>query len=182
MVITSSRSVNKNLQSCKFKYECLPALSEMSEKEFWFITFDLKSGYHQTDILATFGLFPLTLKIQSQKQQAVPLAPRVATIYVVFKALPFGLSLACYLFTKMLRPFEGRWRSQGVVSIMYIDDGIAGCNSKQQTSEAIAIQSNLIYACVHTCLHAYMHTCIHTYIHNTLFIHGKINQYTTIKF
>ena len=32
----------------------------------------------------------------------------------------------------MLGPFVGRWRSQGVVSIMYIDDGIAGCSSKQQ--------------------------------------------------
>ena len=32
------------------------------------------------------------------------------------------------------------------MSIMYIEDGIASCSSKQQTSEVIAIQSNLIYA------------------------------------
>ena len=39
VVIALSRSVNKNLQSCKFKYEGLPTLSEMFGKEFWFITF-----------------------------------------------------------------------------------------------------------------------------------------------
>ena len=44
----------------------------------------------------------------------------------------------------MLGPFVGRWRSQGVASFMYIDDGIAGCNSKQQASEAShSIQSDL---------------------------------------
>ena len=36
----------------------------------------------------------------------------------------------------MLGPFVGRWRSQGVASIMCIDDGISGCSSKQQVSEA----------------------------------------------
>ena len=36
----------------------------------------------------------------------------------------------------MLGPFVGRWRSQGVASIMCIDDGISGCSSKQQASEA----------------------------------------------
>ena len=30
----------------KFKYEGLPTLSEMFEKEFWFIIFYLESGYH----------------------------------------------------------------------------------------------------------------------------------------
>ena len=36
----------------------------------------------------------------------------------------------------MLRPFVGRWKSQGVASIMNIDDGIAGCSSKQQAGDA----------------------------------------------
>ena len=45
----------------------------------------------------------------------------------------------------MLGPFVGRWRSQGVASVMYIDDGIAGCGSKQQASEAShSIHSDLI--------------------------------------
>ena len=50
LVIDLSRSVDKNLHSCKFKYEGLPTLSEMFEKVFWFVTFDLESGYHHIDI------------------------------------------------------------------------------------------------------------------------------------
>ena len=89
VVIALSRSVNKNLQSCKFKYEGLPTLSEMFGKEFWFITFDLESGYYHIDIdpkswqlsgfFRSLSIFT-TRQIQSQKKRAVPLAHRVATI------------------------------------------------------------------------------------------------------
>ena len=89
LVIDSSRSVNKNLQSCRSKYEGLRTLSEMFEKKFWFLTFDLESGYHPIDINPQFwqlwGFFRslsifTTRQIQSQKLRAVPLVPRVATI------------------------------------------------------------------------------------------------------
>ena len=46
LVIDLSRSENKYLQSHKFKYEGLPTLLEMFEKEFWLTTFDLESGHH----------------------------------------------------------------------------------------------------------------------------------------
>ena len=89
LVIDSSRSVNKNLRSCRSKYEGLPTLSEMFEKKFWFLTFDLESVYHPIDINPQFwqlwGFFRslsifTTRQIQSQKLRAVPLVPRVATI------------------------------------------------------------------------------------------------------
>ena len=50
LVIDLGRLVNKYLQSCKFKYEGLPTLLEMFEKEFWFVTVDLELGYHHIDI------------------------------------------------------------------------------------------------------------------------------------
>ena len=40
----------------------------------------------------------------------------------MFTVLPFGLSTACYLFTKLLRPLVSRWRSLAHVSLVYIDD------------------------------------------------------------
>ena len=46
LVIDLSRSVNKYLQSCKLKYEGWLTLSEMFEKEFCIITFDLEPGYY----------------------------------------------------------------------------------------------------------------------------------------
>ena len=41
----------------------------------------------------------------------------------MFRVLPFGLSTACYVFTKLLRPLVKRWRSLGLRAIIYIDDG-----------------------------------------------------------
>lgn len=39
--------VTNALQEQKFKYENLKTLAKIFEKDFFLITFDLKSGYHQ---------------------------------------------------------------------------------------------------------------------------------------
>jgi len=39
--------------------------------------------------------------------------------------LPFGLTSACYSFTKLTRPLIKYWRSQGLNLFIYIDDGLA---------------------------------------------------------
>ena len=41
--------------------------------------------------------------------------------YYVFTVLPFGLSTACYVFTKVTRPLLRLWR---VKVVMYIDNGV----------------------------------------------------------
>ena len=51
--------------------------------------------------------------------------------YFIFNVLPFGLSSARYLFTKMFRPLVRRWREFGQPALMYIDDGISGDACKQ---------------------------------------------------
>ena len=56
--------------------------------------------------------------------------------YFVFKVLPFGLSSACYLFTKMFKPFVARWRSLGIFAIVYIDDGIFACRTLSDAQSA----------------------------------------------
>ena len=52
--------------------------------------------------------------------------------YNVFCQMPFGLSTACYLFTKLMRPLVKLWRSEGVRSFVYIDDGVMACNNLQE--------------------------------------------------
>ena len=54
----------------------------------------------------------------------------------MFSVLPFGLSTACYAFTKLLRPLIKYWRSQGLRALLYLDDGIVAVKSKQQAEEA----------------------------------------------
>ena len=41
----------------------------------------------------------------------------------MFCALPFGLSSAGHVFSKVLRPMVKYWRSQGHRIILYLDDG-----------------------------------------------------------
>ena len=41
-----------------------------------------------------------------------------------FVVLPFGLSSAPYVFTKMMRPLVRLWRSKGLKAVVYLDDGI----------------------------------------------------------
>ena len=50
--------------------------------------------------------------------------------YFVLKVLPFDLSIACFCFTKLLKPFSTRWRSLGHNCFIYIDDGMSGHSTK----------------------------------------------------
>jgi len=44
--------------------------------------------------------------------------------FFVFAVLPFGLSTACYIFTKLMRPLIRYWRGRGIKAIVYLDNGI----------------------------------------------------------
>ena len=44
--------------------------------------------------------------------------------HYVFTVLPFGLSTACYVFTKLMRPLVRLWRGAGIRCVVYIDDGL----------------------------------------------------------
>ena len=59
--------------------------------------------------------------------------------FYLFCVLPFGLSTACYVFTKLLRPLVKRWRSMGLRAIVYIDDGICASASESEAEKAIDI-------------------------------------------
>ena len=54
--------------------------------------------------------------------------------------LPFGLSSAPYVFTKVFRPLVKHWRSPGIHLVLYLDDG-AGClhdfSVAQNTASAV---------------------------------------------
>ena len=62
------------------------------------------------------------------------------TRYFMFKQLPFGLSSACHVFTKINRPLVKRWRAQGLRSFIYLDDGailVQGQNHATIASELV---------------------------------------------
>lgn len=125
-LVLDLRHVNWFLEKQKIKYEDLRTFTKIFEQGYHFATFDLKHGYHHVSINPDHYQY---LGFAWDFQPGV-------TRYFVFVVLPFGLSTACYLFTKLLRPLIKKWRGEGLRSIIYIDDGIFGTLSKILTTKA----------------------------------------------
>lgn len=113
-LVLDLRHPNQYVQKFKFKYEDLSHIVQVLDKDQYYFSFDLESGYHHVDI------FPLHQKFLgfSWKHKVT------ITKFYVFTVLPFGLSSASYLFTKLTRPLVYYWRANGLISFVYIDDGI----------------------------------------------------------
>ena len=133
-LVLNLRHVNKFLVKPKFKYEDLKTLSQMFDKGYWFFTWDLKSGYHHIDICPEHRTY-------------LGFAWRNNGIlrFFQFNVLPFGLSTACYCFTKLLRPLVRRWRSMSHASIVFLDDGISGHPTKCDAYAASKIQQKDLF-------------------------------------
>ena len=82
----------------------LPSLIQQGD---WMVKLDLKDAYLQVAIHPGHHQF-LQFQCQSKTYQ--------------FKCLPFGLSAAPRVFTKLLKPVVGLLRQMGVRMIIYLDD------------------------------------------------------------
>ncbi|VDO94089.1 unnamed protein product, partial [Haemonchus placei] len=82
-------------------------------------TFDLKSGYHH-------------VRIAEQSQRYLGFKWK-NTLYK-FTVLPFGLSSAPHIFTKILRPLIKKWRAEGKGVALYLDDGLIWASSRAECS------------------------------------------------
>ena len=115
-LILDLRHINLHVYKQKFKCEGLHAI-----KSAFVFNFDFKSGYHHVDIFPTF---PDHRKYLAFSWDFVGGHTR----YFQFTVLPFGLSSAPYIFTKLLKPLETHWRAQGIPIAIFFDDGFgAGC-------------------------------------------------------
>lgn len=126
--------INSFLESSRFKYEDLRTLSEIFGSGFYFFTFDLESGYHHVSIVQHHLQFLGFSRLFSHGVRR----------YFTLKVLPFGLSTACFVFTKLLRPLVTRWQSMGHVSLVYIDDGISGACDRVSTRAASLIERRIL--------------------------------------
>ena len=99
-LVLNLRHLNKFLYKQKFKYEDLRVAMLLIEKGDYLFSFDLKSGYHHVDIAQVHRKY---------------LGFAWGHPFYVFTVLPFGLCIACCMFTKLVRPWftTGRCMSQG---------------------------------------------------------------------
>ena len=109
-LVLDCRHINKFLHSFKFRLEDSSLARSMFHKGDVGFRFDLKSAYHHIEIFPEHRNY-LGFYWNSK--------------YYVFNVLPFGVSTAAYIFTKVLRHIVKYWRSQGIRIILYLDDGFA---------------------------------------------------------
>ena len=132
-LVLNLRYLNKFLQKETFKYKDLRIPSMMFERHEYMFKFDLKSGYHHVDIYQ-----------EHQKYLGFRWDDDDKVQYFVFTVLPFGLSTACYCFTKLMRPLVRFWRGRGLKAILYLDDGVVAVKGKEEAlRESKQVQQDL---------------------------------------
>ena len=113
-LILDLRFVNQFILKQKVKFEDYKTALDLFQYGGYACSFDLKNGYHHVDIFPShqrFLGFSWTF-------------PDGRIRYFAYTVLPFGLSSAPYLYTKLVRPLVKYWRSRGLYCIVYLDDGL----------------------------------------------------------
>ena len=113
-LILDLRHVNKCLVKQRVKYEDWKFALAYFTKGSYMFSFDLKSGYHHVEISQDYQTY---LGFSWEASDSGD------EIFYVFTVLPFGLSTALYVFTKLLKPLEKHWRLQGISLAIFLDDG-----------------------------------------------------------
>ena len=132
-LVLDCRHVNPHLFKNKFKYEDASVARDIFQEGDYVFTFDLKSAYHHVEIFEQHRQYlGFSWEFENQKR------------YFVFNVLPFGISTAGYVFTKLTRVPITYWRSQGKKVVMFLDDGIAGCDKQEEALEmSMTVRSDL---------------------------------------
>ena len=96
-LILDLRHINLHVFKQKFKCEGLHTIKDIFSRNCFVFSFDLKSGYHHVDIFVEHRKY-LAFSWDFGTGHAR---------YFQFTVLPFGLSSAPFIFTKLLRPLHG---------------------------------------------------------------------------
>ena len=127
--------VNMHLVKDKIKFDDWKCFENyLLANKGYLLKFDLKNGYHHIDIFdshQTYLGFSWDIK--------------GTTKYFVFTVLPFGLSSAPFVFTKVVRPLVKHWRSHAVKIACFLDDGLGiACTYQDALSCSNFVKATLI--------------------------------------
>ena len=115
-LILDLRHVNAFLYKQKFKCEDFSVATRIFDKDYYLFKFDLKSGYHHIEIFPEHGKYlAFAWDFGTGKSR-----------YFQLCVLPFGLSSAPFIFTKILKALQKSWRSRGIPIDIFLDDGLGG--------------------------------------------------------
>ena len=97
--------------------------------------FDLNQGYHLIDI-----------DEEHQKYLGFSWKIKGQTRYFVSTVLPFGLTSAPFVFTKVMRCLVTFWRAQGIKISVFIDDGLGSADKVQSNIHSVVVKKPLTEA------------------------------------
>ncbi|CAC5420587.1 unnamed protein product [Mytilus coruscus] len=127
-LILDLREINRHLWKQSVKFEDMRFAKHYINANSYMFKYDVHSAYHHVDI------FPPHTKYLGFAWEFNGVKK-----YFKFLVLPFGLSTACYIFTKITRPLIKKWRGEGEHIIMYLDDGL-GVHDDKELCTQMAIQ------------------------------------------
>ena len=107
--------LNRFIWKQSVRFEDIRTVFDLFQSGYFFFTFDLKSGYHHVEI------FP-------DHRQYLGFSWNFGSVvkYFVFTVLPFGMSSAPYIFSKLVRSLVNYWRGLGRRVVTFLHDGIGG--------------------------------------------------------
>jgi hypothetical protein len=132
-----SRSVNQFLNIPKVVLADLKTALQLTEPDDWQGVYDLTSAYHHIKILEAHVKY---LGAAFQNEDG-------STQFFVYNFLPFGISSAVHVMTKVTKPLSAFLSSQGIRHSIYLDDGRVCADSKEQAAtDLLKIYDYLIKA------------------------------------
>ena len=120
-LVVDMRALNRALPRRVAKQEGLTDLLRLGGRSWWACTWDLENGYHH-------------LNVRPENRDLLGFGWRDR--WYRFCVLPFGLSLAPWAFTRVVRVLVARWRGMGLHVWAYLDDFCLMAPSREALLEA----------------------------------------------
>lgn len=127
--VINLKALNRHVITRHFKMESIRTVKGLMMKGDWLLKLDLKDAYLAVPIHQAHREF---LKFQWQDQ------------LWQFQALPFGLSSAPCVFTKLLKPVVSTLRKLGIRLVLYLDDMLIMAKHREEAKSHLATIMDLL--------------------------------------
>ena len=136
-LVIDLRHLNESIVCRRYKYETHDTIAQYLTKGGYMSAFDLKAGYHHINVhQSQHNLLGFSYTDHEGHDR-----------FFKFIVLPFGLSTAGLVFSKVLRELLTLWRKQNIQAACFLDDGLQiNVNFKIARQHALIIKGSLIAA------------------------------------
>lgn len=126
-LILDLSALNSFISTPRFRLEDVNSAWEFFSLNRYACKFDFRSGYHHISVSEHHKKFLGFSWRENEKER-----------FFEYQVMPFGLSSAPYLFTKIFRVLVKKWRSQGFTIFLYLDDGLILANTFDECASVAA--------------------------------------------